>query len=159
MGIILQDEVKYQVGSQVITVTGMDEAVFSVVAPICGAMDLTIKKRIVELSKDEALSEAFRKGQTGEELSPEEKIALANFSVESTAYDFDIEQCKQLFDSFKICIKSVKNEDNSEVSLEQYLEEVSHSPKYLKSFSNLIYTEYKEAIDLPEIKKSNTSSF
>lgn len=153
MGIILQDEVKYQIGNQIVTITGMDETVFSVVAPICGAMDLTIKKRIVELSRDEILSEAFRKGQSGDELNADEKVALANFTVESTAYDFDIEECKQLFDAFKICIKSVENSDNSEVSLEQYLEEVSHSPKYLKLFSNLIYTEYKEAIDLPEIKK------
>lgn len=145
---ILLDKSTYQIGDHQITVQGLSADTLEKIEGICGIMDQKVKQKMLSMAADDDLIEAVRKQENSEKLLDNDLKALAKFNSDFKNYEFSIAECRTLLENYKQEIISVDGNDPSE-----FIDAVMQSPKYLKSIANLIFTEYREAIDIEAVKK------
>lgn len=155
--IVLNDFATYTMGEYDITVRGINCDEFGVIAPLCYNMDRQVKDRILKYSQDGLVSSALHKSANHEELSHEELLALMAFNQANQELTFTINECKELVDAYRGCIVDITTADGT-IDKQEFIEAIIESPKYLRAVANIVYTEYKDAIQLPEIKKSNSGA-
>ena len=147
----LLDENEYQVDCFAIKVIGLRVNELSAIIPICSNVDRKVKQKILEAVQDDELAGAIQKTSSEESLTPAEILKLSSFT-KGMEHDFTLEECQVLFDACKNCIKSVTR--GSDDITADFLAAVPDSPKYLLLMGHLIYQEYKNATEIPELKKT-----
>lgn len=146
----LLEETTYIMGQFEVTVSGLDCEQFSAVLPLCSAMDRKVKAKVLQISADPELAAAVARQQEGKELSPTDISKLAAFGAESND-DFTLSELLTLAQVYEPCILAVKL--GEEDVTEEFKALVPNAPKYLKQLGRIILSEYKAAIELPELKK------
>lgn len=146
----LIEQTTYIIDEFEITVNGLDCDILEKILPICSAMDIKVKSKVLEVAADDVLSSAIVKTKSAEKLTKPELFKLAEFGNTNDT-NFSLEECKNLVAAFMPCIVQVKTADKDVTT--DYREALISSPRHLKAISNVIYSEYKAATEVSETRK------